>query len=121
MALENWISGAEMHAIATIVKEMDDRKMYLGELGGDVLRIPMAKLKKAGYNFLGCDMQGDYSDMNELRGSFQKLVISPEDTEESISALAAALVKVLKEIAGPPHPAEIRPESKRCGPKIYPF
>lgn len=118
MALENWISTGEMHAIATIVKAMDERKMYLGELGGDVFRIPIAKLKRTGYKFLGCDIDADTSDMEELRGSFQKLEMDPVDTDESIDLLAKALTEVLVEIEGTPKP-EVAPQLTRRRKGIY--
>jgi len=109
MALENWISTGEMHAIATIVNTMSESKMYLGELGGDVLRIPIAKLKKAGYKFLGCDIDENASNMEKLRGSFQKLNMSPEDTDESLTLLAEALAKVLAEVCVAPK-VEVTPQ-----------
>ena len=103
MAIENWLSGAEMHAITIIVKAMDDAKISWdsigAETGGDVLRIPMSKLKKAGYKFLGCDILDDISDMEKLRGSLEKLDMETEDTEESLEALSKALTAVLEDIS----------------------
>jgi len=100
VAIENWVTGREMFGISMIVKEMGERGMYLGEMGGDVLRIPMSKLKKAGYTFRGCDIAGEYASLEELRSSFQKIDMSAEDTEESITSLSEALVKVLEGIEG---------------------
>lgn len=93
MAIENWVTGREMMAISLIVKEMPSKE--LGETGGDVLRIPMSKLKKAGYTFRGCDIAADYKDLPELRASFKKIDMNAEDTEESTNSLAEALTKVI--------------------------
>lgn len=98
MAIENWITGREKFAISAIVSQMSKRNMYLGELGGDVLRIPMSKLKGAGYTFRGCDIAGEYVSVEDLRASFQKIDMNAEDTEESIDSLAEALAKVLGEL-----------------------
>lgn len=98
MAIENWLTGKEMFAVSAIVNAMSEKNMYLGELGGDVLRIPMAKLKKAGYNFVGCDIAGDYASLEELRSSFQKIDMTARDTDDSINSLAEAVGKVIKEI-----------------------
>lgn len=122
MALENWVSTGEMHAIATVVNAMSEHKMYLGELGGDVLRIPIAKLKKAGYKFLGCDIDEDTSDMEKLRESFQKLKMSSVDTDESINLLAKALDEVLVGIEATPRVTPQPTERKRTGIyHVYPL
>lgn len=97
MAIENWLTGAEMKAIAIIVSKTPNQSS-LGETGGDVLRIPMSKLKKAGYSFRGCDIASDYKNLPELRNSFQKIDMNAEDTEESIESLSKALASVLTEI-----------------------
>ncbi len=97
MAIENWVTGREMFAISMIVHEMSERKMYLGEQGGDVLRIPMSRLKKAGYTFRGCDIAGEYASLEALRASFQKIDMDAKDTKESINSLAEALAKVIEE------------------------
>lgn len=98
MAIENWVTGREMYAIASIVSKMNKRNMPLGELGGDVLRIPMSKLKRAGYTFRGCDIAGEYKSLKELRASFRKIDMNAEDTEESINSLSEALAKVIEEV-----------------------
>ncbi|GAJ03811.1 unnamed protein product [marine sediment metagenome] len=113
MAIENWVTGTEMRAIAMIVKQMDERKMSLGKLGGDVLRIPMSKLKKAGYSFRGCDITGDYRTLPQLRNSFQKIDMGAEDTEESIGSLAEALAKVMAEIEGAKEAKKSKPTTLR--------
>jgi len=97
MAIENWITGAEMKAVAIIIGQMAEGE--LGETGGDVLRIPMAKLKKAGYSFRGCDIAADYKDLPELRASFNKIDMDALDTDESITLLVKALAKVLSDIS----------------------
>lgn len=93
MAMENWITSSEMLAVSIIVKEMLTGN--LGETGGDVLRIPMAKLKKAGYKFRGCDIASNYKDLPKLRASFRKIDMDAVDSEESINSLAKALAKVM--------------------------
>ncbi len=98
MAIENWLTGREMHAIAFIVNAMTNAGMELGETGGDVLRIPMSKLKEKGYDFLGCDISSDCSDLPSLRESFRKIDMNAQDTEESTNKLAEAVDKVLTEI-----------------------
>ena len=113
MAIENWLTGAEMRAIATIVKLMDERKMSLGKLGGDVLRIPMSKLKKAGYSFRGCDIASDYRTLPQLRESLRKINMGAADTEESIDSLAEALAKVMAEIEGAKEAKESKPTTLR--------
>lgn len=127
MAIENWLTGREMFAVAAIVNAMTEKKMYLGELGGDVLRIPMSKLKKAGYKFVGCDIAGDYTSLEELRGSFQKIDMDAKDTDESINSLAEAVGSVIGEIQGT-ESVETETESvtepafrKHGRHKIYPF
>lgn len=104
MAMENWITGREMLAISMIVREMP--KEDLGETGGDVLRIPMAKLKKAGYTFCGCDIASDYKDLPELRASFKKIDMNAQDTEESINLLAKSLAKVMAALHRKKKPAK---------------
>jgi len=100
VAIESWLTGREMFAVAAIVNAMTEKNMYLGELGGDVLRIPMAKLKKAGYKFVGCDIAGDYTSLEELRSSFQKIDMDAKDTNESINSLAEAAGRIVEEIQG---------------------
>ena len=97
MAIENWLTAAEMKAIGIIVTNTQDQSS-LGETGGDVLRIPMSKLKRAGYAFRGCDIAGEYKSLPALRNSFQKIDMGAMDTEESIESLSKALASVLAEM-----------------------
>ena len=121
MAIENWITGAEERAICLIMTGMMKHNMYLGETGGDVLRIPMSKLKKAGYKFQGCDISDDCTDIGKLSDSLEKFVMNPVDTEESLELLASAVEKVTSEMkASLPVHEQTRP--KRSGiHKIYPL
>jgi len=121
MAIENWLTGREMFAVVAVASAMTGKNMYLGELGGDVLRIPMAKLKKAGYKFVGCDIAGDYPSLEKLRESFKKISMDAKDTDESINSLAEAVGKVIEEIQdtkGTKVEAEI-PIRKHGKHKIY--
>jgi len=122
MAIENWLTGREMFAVSAIVNAMSEKNMCLGELGGDVLRIPMAKLKKAGYKFVGCDIAGDYASLEELRGSFRKIDMAARDTDESINSLAEAVGKVIEEIeAAKPEGVTKAASQKHGKQKIYTF
>lgn len=119
MAMENWISGAEMQGIAMIVNAMEEAKVDWDAIGaktgGDVLRIPMGKLKKAGYKFLGCDIDEDGK-------NFEKLKMEPIDNDDSIHLLTIALDKVIAEIEGIPVTTEeeLKPPYRIIGKyKVY--
>ncbi len=96
MSLEAWLTSTEKTAIGAIVRLMPSET--LGETGGDVFRIPMALLKKHGYAFQGSNIAGDYQNIPELRASFQKIRMDPEDTDASIQSLNRALGYVISEL-----------------------
>lgn len=121
MAIENWITQAEKKAIGFIVAGMTKHDMYLGKTGGDVFRIPMSMLKKAGYKFQGCNISDDHTNIVALSYSFEKITIDPLDTDESIDLLASAVSKVTEEIRALLS-SDIQDTPQKTGVyKVYPF